>query len=168
MQGWDGTVTEKEKAKGIRDAYDLMHVKNAKKCVWSMKIVFEDDPDGNTPERIEFFGMDDNGQKRLQTEEVLTNFFRKQCEIAQAATPRRIEGVSYAALRGDKKAYYRLSVEEDMVRLNRTDWQDSNVTEYVSADVLPKLDALLKEYKLDTWHGFKGADYITSCSLLLS
>lgn len=160
LQDWDGTVTEKEKAKGIRDAYDLMHIKNAKKCVWSMKIIFADDANGNTPEQIEFFGMDDDtSPKRLQAEEVLTNFFRKQCEIAQANTPRHIEGLSYTTLRGDKKVYYRLAVEEDMVRLDRTDWQDSNVTEYVSADLLPKLDALLKEYNLDTWHGFKGAAY---------
>ncbi len=160
LQGWDGTVTEEEKAKGIRDAFDLSRMEDGKKCVWSMKIVFADNPHGNTPEPIEFFGMDDdNSPKRLQAEEVLTNFFRKQCEIAQAATPRHIEIISYTTLRKDKKVYYSLSVEEDMVRLSRDDWQGGYMTEYVSADLLPKLDALLKEYTLDTWHGFKGAEY---------
>ena len=160
LRGWEGALPENSS----RDVFDLRREHGEKNCVWMMTIVFSEDESGNGPERLKLAGMDDGrASKRLQAEAALTHFFVAQAERARAVTPRHIEHMGYSAMSGENAVWYGLSVEEGKVRLQRDRWGGRNEykseSEYVHADILSRLDAWIRDYELDKWHGFRGADF---------
>ena len=160
LRGWEGALPENSS----RDVFDLRREHGEKNCVWMMTIVFSEDESGNAPERLKLAGMDDGrASKRLQAEAALTHFFVAQAERARAVTPRHIEHMGYSAMSGENAVWYGLSVEEGKVRLQRslrrTEGKCISESEYVNVDILSRLDALIQNYELDKWHGFKGANF---------
>lgn len=160
LRGWEGALPENSS----RDVFDLRREHGEKNCVWMMTIVFSEDESGNAPERLKLAGIDDGrASKRLQAEAALTHFFVAQAERARAVTPRHIEHMGYSAMSGENAVWYGLSVEEGKVRLQRslrrTEGKCISESEYVNVDILSRLDALIQNYELDKWHGFKGANF---------
>ncbi|MGE9984961.1 hypothetical protein ACQRA4_04740 [Desulfovibrio sp. SGI.169] len=155
LRDWKGVLPENSS----KDVFDLLRENDGTKCVWALRLVFMDDPRGNTPARIRLSGMDDGrSPKRLRAEAALTRFFAAQGELARAATPRLIENVEYRAGSGKNGVRYGLYAQDGRVILNRTR-QGERISEYVNVGVLSRLDALIQNYELDKWHGFKGANF---------
>lgn len=160
LRGWEGALPENSS----RDAFDLRREHGEKNCVWMMTIVFGENESGNAPPRLKLAGMDDGrAAKRLQAEATLTHFFTAQAERIQAATPRHVENMGYRSGSGENAVWYGLSAEEGKVRLERDRWGARNEykseSEYVHMDILSRLDAWIRDYELDTWHRFEGADF---------
>ena len=160
LRGWEGALPEN----ASKDAFDLRREHGEKNCVWMMTIVFREDESGNAPERLKLAGMDDGrASKRLQAEAALTHFFVAQAERARAVTPRHIKQMGYSAMSGENAIWYGLSADEGKIRLQRSLWRAQgecmSESEYVNVDILSRLDALIENYELDKWHGFKGANF---------
>lgn len=153
LRDWEGALPEGSS----RDAFDLLREHGETHCVWSLTLVFMEDAQGNAPARIRLSGMDDGrSPQRLRGEAALARFFAAQCQLAQAAAPRRVEYLEYLAGSGEQRVRYGLHAEDGKIRLTRMR-QGEQISEYVHASILSRLDSLIRSHNLDSWHGFTGA-----------
>ncbi len=161
---WENAVVGK-------DGFDLKDTDAADGRVWSLQVSFLPDSTGKTPPSIKIAGfIRGDASSHNAGEKQLVDFFEAQRAYWQPRTPKHITSFFWSSGSGENYRYFELNRDEDNGNLEMTCKQanQETVVENVTENAMKKLQAIIKKYDIDSWHGLTAGQRNEKTALSLS